>query len=42
MSSTIGLNICVMTSRTKKYKSITKKKKRKYVETILLAKINLD
>ena len=42
MSFTIGLNICVMTARTKKYKSITKKKERKYVETILLAKTNLD
>ena len=42
MSFTIGLNICVMTARTKKYKSITKEKKRKYVETILLAKTNLD
>ena len=28
-SSTIGLKICVITAGTKKYKSITKKKKKK-------------
>ena len=42
MSSIIGLNICAITAKFKKYKSITNKKKKKHYETALLAKINLD
>ena len=31
-SSAVGLKICVITTGTKKYKSITKKKKRKHAK----------
>ena len=41
-SSTIGLNICVIIAWIKKYKSITKKKKKKHNEITLVAKTNLD
>ena len=42
MSSTMGLNICAITTTIKKYKSMIKKKKKKYDEKALLAKTNLD
>ena len=42
LSSTIGLKICAIIWRIEKYKSITKKKKKKHDETALLAKTNLD
>ena len=42
MISAIGLNICVITAKIQKYKSITKKKKKKHNEIALLAKTNLD
>ena len=42
MSSIIGSNICAITARIKKYKSIIKKKKEKHNEIALLAKTNLD
>ena len=42
MSSTIELNICAITAKIKKYKSIIKKKKQKYDEIALLAKTYLD
>ena len=43
MSSTIGLNICAIIARIKKYKSrIIKKKKKKHDEIALLRKTNLD
>ena len=42
MSSSIGLNVCVITVRIKRYKSIIKKKKKKPDEIALLAKTNLD
>ena len=38
MRSTIGLNICAIIARIKKYKSVIKKKKKKYNEIALLAK----
>ena len=38
MSSTIGLSICAITERIKKYKLIIKKKKKKHNEIALLAK----
>ena len=38
MSSTIGLNICAITARIKKYKSIYKKKKKRHDEITLFAK----
>ena len=37
MSPSIGLNICAIIGRIKKYKSITKKKKKKHDEGALLA-----
>ena len=40
--STIGLNICVIIARIKKYKSIIEKKKKKHDEIAFLAKIKLD
>ena len=40
-SSAIGLNICVITAGSKKYKSIIRKKKKKPHETVLLAKSKL-
>ena len=42
MSVTIGLNICGIIARIRKYKSITKKKKKKHDEIALLAKTKLD
>ena len=41
-SSAIGLKICAITAGIKKYKSIIKKKKRKYDKTVLLAKSKLN
>ena len=38
MSSAIGLKICVITARIKKYKPIIKNKKRKHDQIVLLAK----
>ena len=40
-SSAIGLKICAITAGIKKYKSIIKKKKKKYDKIILLAKSKL-
>ena len=40
-SSAIGLNVCAITTGTKKYKSITKEKKKKHDKTVLLAKSKL-
>ena len=40
-SSAVGLNICLVTARIKKYKSIIKKKKKKHDKLILLAKNKL-
>ena len=40
-SSAIGLNICVITAGSKKYKSIKRKKKKRPHETVLLAKSKL-
>ena len=37
-SSPVGLNICAITWGTKKYTSITKKKKKKHDEIVLLEK----
>ena len=37
-SSPVGLNICAITWGTKKYTSITKKKKKKHDEIVLLRK----
>ena len=42
MISTIKLNICAITTRIKKYKSINKKKKEKHDEIVLLIKTYLD
>ena len=42
MSSTIGLNICAIIARIKKYKSIINQKKKKHHEIALLTKTNLD
>ena len=42
ISSTIGLYICLIIARIKKYKSIIKKKKTKHDEIALLQKTNLD
>ena len=41
MSSTIGLNICAIIVRIKKYKSIIKEQKKKYNEIALLTNTNL-
>ena len=41
-SSTKGLKICVITTAIKKYKSIIKKKRKKYNKIVLLAKSKLD
>ena len=38
MNSTKGLNICLIIARVKQYKSVIKKKNRKYDETVMLAK----
>ena len=40
-SSAIGLKICAITLRTKKFKSIIKKKKKKHNKIVLLAKSKL-
>ena len=40
--SAIGLKICVITAGIKKYKSITKKKKKKHDEILSLAKSKLN
>ena len=42
MSYKIGLNICAIIARIKKYKSIIRKKKKKHYKIVLLAKTNLD
>ena len=42
MSSSIGLKICAIPAAIKKYKSIIKKKKKKYNKIVLLAKSKLD
>ena len=41
-SSTIGLKICAIAARAKKYKSIIKKKKKKHDKIVLLAKSKLN
>ena len=40
--SAIGLKICVITARVKKYKSIIKKKKQKHDKIVLLAKSKVN
>ena len=42
MSYKIGLNICAIIARIKKYKSIIRKKKKTHYKIVLLAKTNLD
>ena len=41
-SSRVGLKICAVTTGIKKYKSIIKKKKKKYDNIVLLGKTKLD
>ena len=41
-SSTVGLEICIITAGIEKYKSIIKEKKKKHNKIILLAKSNLN
>ena len=41
-SSAVGLKICAITAGIKKYKSIIKKKKKKYDKTVLLGKDKLN
>ena len=41
-SSTIGLKICTIHARIKKYKSIINKKKKKHDRIVLLAKTKLN
>ena len=41
-SSAVGLKICVIVARIKKYKSIIKKKKKKHDKIVLLAKSKLN
>ena len=41
-SFAVGLNICAITAGIKKYKSIVKKKKKKYNQTVLSAKSKLN
>ena len=41
-SSATGLKICAITAGIKKYKSIIKKKKKKYDKVVLLAKSKLN
>ena len=41
-SSAIGLKICVITAGIKKYMSIIKKKEKKHVKIVLLAKYKLN
>ena len=40
-SSAVGIEICTITSRIKKYKSLIKKKKKKHDEIVLLGKAKL-
>ena len=42
MSSAVGINICAITAGIKKYKSITKKKKKKHNKIVLLGKDKLS
>ena len=42
VSSAVGTKVCATTPGIKKYKSITKKKKRKHDKIVLLAKTKLD
>ena len=42
ISTIIGLNTCVITAGTKKYKSIIKKKKKNHDKTVLLVKSKLS
>ena len=42
MSSAVGLKICAITARIKKYKSIIKKKKYKHDEIVSLTKSKLS
>ena len=42
MSSAVGIKICATAAGIKKYKSITKKKKKKHDKIVLLAKTKLD
>ena len=42
MSSAVGLKICAITARIKKYKSIIKKKKKKHDKIVSLAKSELN
>ena len=42
MSSTVGIKICAIAARIKKYKSIIKKKKNKHDKTVLLGKNKLN
>ena len=39
-TSAVGLKKCVINAEVKKYKSIIKKKKKKYDKVVLLAKLN--
>ena len=41
-SSFVGLNICEVTAGIKKYKSITKKKKKEHNKMVLLTKTKLN
>ena len=41
-SCAVGLNICAITAEIKKYRSITKKKKKKHDKIILLGKSKLN
>ena len=41
-SSSVGIKICAITAGIKKYKSITKEKKKKLDKIVLLAKGNLN
>ena len=41
-SSAVGLKICVLTVGIKKYKSIIKKKKKKYYKIVFSAKVKLN
>ena len=41
-SSAIGLKMCAITAGIKKYKTISKKKKKKHDKIVLLAKLKLN
>ena len=41
-NSEVGIKICAITAGIKKYKSITKKKKKKHDKTVLLGKDKLN